>query len=56
MIHEKSLGLSLQGMEDYTKATAEAFYRWEFAKNKKVSFRLFAGMFLNNKTRNNFYL
>lgn len=55
MIHEKSLGLSLQGMEDYTKATAEAFYRWEFAKNKKVSFRLFAGMFLNNKTRNNFF-
>jgi hypothetical protein len=55
MIHEKSLGISLQGMEDFKKITAEAYYRWEYARNKKVSFRVFAGAFLENKTRNNFF-
>jgi hypothetical protein len=55
LIHEKSLGISLQGMEDYTKLTAEAFYRWEYAANKKISFRLFAGAFLYNNTRNNLF-
>lgn len=55
LIHEKALGFSVQGMEDYQKVTAEAFYRWEYAQNKKISFRLFAGTFLENKTRNNFF-
>lgn len=55
LIHEKALGIALQGMEDYTKLTAEAFYRWEYAPSKKVSFRLFAGAFLENKTRNNLF-
>ncbi|WP_231433763.1 MULTISPECIES: aminopeptidase [unclassified Chryseobacterium] len=53
MIHEKSVSISTQGMEDYNKITAEAFYRWEFAPKQKLSLRLFAGYFARNKTRNN---
>jgi hypothetical protein len=46
LIHEKSLGISIQGMEDFQKISAESFYRYEFAKHKKISFRLFGGYFL----------
>lgn len=53
MIHEKSFSLSTQGMEDFNKITAEAFYRWEFAPKQKLSLRLFGGYFLRNDTRNN---
>ncbi|UWX60550.1 aminopeptidase [Chryseobacterium oranimense] len=53
MIHEKSLSLSTQGMEDFNKITAEGFYRWEFAPKQKLSVRLFAGYFIRNETRNN---
>ncbi|MDR2237715.1 MAG: aminopeptidase [Chryseobacterium sp.] len=53
MIHEKSLSLSAQGMEDFNKITAEGFYRWEFAPKQKLSLRLFAGYFVRNDTRNN---
>lgn len=53
MIHEKSFSVSTQGMEDYNKITAEAFYRWEFAPRQKLSLRLFAGYFARNETRNN---
>lgn len=53
MIHEKSLSVSTQGMEDYNKVTAEGFYRWEFAPRQKLSLRLFAGYFVRNETRNN---
>ncbi|SHG56131.1 aminopeptidase [Chryseobacterium vrystaatense] len=53
MIHEKSLSLSTQGMEDFNKVTAEGFYRWEFAPKQKLSVRLFAGYFVRNETRNN---
>ncbi|WP_228414828.1 aminopeptidase [Chryseobacterium sp. G0201] len=53
MIHEKSLSVSTQGMEDFHKITAEAFYRWEFAPKQKLSVRLFGGYFLRNETRNN---
>ena len=53
MIHEKSLSLSTQGMEDFNKVTAEGFYRWEFAPKQKLSVRLFAGYFIRNETRNN---
>ncbi|MFP3593337.1 aminopeptidase [Chryseobacterium sp. SIMBA_038] len=53
MIHEKSLSVSTQGMEDFNKITAEAFYRWEFAPKQKLSVRLFGGYFLRNETRNN---
>ncbi|SDH60102.1 hypothetical protein SAMN05421846_101279 [Chryseobacterium taeanense] len=52
-IHEKSLGVSTQWMEDFQKVTAEAFYRWEFAPRQKLSVRLFAGYFVKNNTRNN---
>ncbi|WP_073295342.1 gluzincin family metallopeptidase [Chryseobacterium polytrichastri] len=53
MIHEKSLSVSTQGMEDFNKITAEAFYRWEFAPKQKLSVRLFGGYFVRNDTRNN---
>ncbi|WP_415328854.1 aminopeptidase [Chryseobacterium sp. MMS23-Vi53] len=52
-IHEKSLSVSTQWMEDFHKVTAEGFYRWEFAPRQKLSVRLFAGYFVKNDTRNN---
>ena len=52
-IHEKSLSVSTQWMEDFNKVTAEGFYRWEFAPRQKLSVRLFAGYFIKNDTRNN---
>ncbi|RKT01163.1 gluzincin family metallopeptidase [Chryseobacterium defluvii] len=53
MIHEKSLSVSTQWMEDFNKVTAEGYYRWEFAPKQKLSLRLFAGYFIRNETRNN---
>lgn len=44
---------NLQIMEDYQKLSAESYYRIEYAKNKKISLRVFAGAFIENKTRNN---
>lgn len=55
LIHEKYFSANFQGMEDFQKISAEAFYRYEFAKNKKISLRLFAGYFLQNNTRNDFF-
>ena len=55
LIHEKSISANIQGMKDFQKISAEAFYRWEFAQNKKISFRFFAGYFLSNKTRNDLF-
>ncbi len=55
LIHEKYFTANVQGMEDFQKVSAEAFYRYEFAQNKKIAFRLFAGYFLNNKTRNSIF-
>jgi len=55
MIHEKSLSISTQGMEDFNKITAEGFYRWEFAPKQKLSLRVFAGYFARNETRNNMF-
>ena len=52
MIHEKSFSISTQGMQDFNKITAEAFYRWEFAPRQKLSLRLFGGYFARNDTRN----
>ncbi len=52
-IHEKSLSVSTQWMEDFQKVAAEAFYRWEFSPKQKLSVRLFAGYFIKNNTRNN---
>ena len=55
MIHEKSMSFSTQWMEDFHKITAEGFYRWEFTPKQKLSVRLFAGYFIKNNTRNNFF-
>ena len=55
MIHENYLGAGLQWMEDFQKISAEAFYRYEYAQNKKISFRFFGGYFLSNHTKNNLF-
>lgn len=55
MIHEKYVSANLQFMEDFQKISGEAFYRWEFAQDKKVSFRFFGGYFVTNKTKNNLF-
>jgi hypothetical protein len=55
LIHENYVGGGLQWMEDFWKISGEAYYRYEYAKNKKISLRLFAGYFLNNKTKNNLF-
>lgn len=52
LIHEKYISTNLQWMEDFQKISAEAFYRWEFSKDKKISFRWFAGYFIKNDTKN----
>ena len=55
LIHEKYFSVNYQLMEDFNKLSAEGFYRWEFAENKKMSVRLFAGYFLENNTRNDIF-
>lgn len=55
LIHEKSLNANLQWMEDFQKISTEAYYRWEYAKNKKVSFRFYGGYFISNNTQNNLF-
>lgn len=55
LIHEKYLSANLQWMEDFQKISGEAFYRWEFAQDKKMSFRFFGGYFLTNNTRNSLF-
>ena len=55
LIHEKYISTNLQWMEDFQKISAEAFYRWEYAKDKKISFRWFAGYFIKNNTKNNLF-
>lgn len=55
IIHEQYIGANLQWMEDFSKISADAFYRWEFAKDKKISFRFFGGYFLSNNTKNNLF-
>ena len=53
VIREKYIFGNFQYMEDYAKLTAESYYRLEYAKNKKLSLRLYGGYFLRNHTRNN---
>lgn len=55
MIHEKYLSANMQLMEDFQKISGEAFYRWEFADDKKISFRFFGGYFMTSKTKNNLF-
>ena len=52
-IHENYFTTNFQWMEDFQKLSAEYYYRWEFAKRKKLMVRVFAGIFVNNVTRNN---
>lgn len=54
-IHERYFNTGFQWMEDFQKWSSEAFYRWEYAKNKKVSFRFFGGVFFTNKTQNDIF-
>lgn len=55
LIHEKYLGANLQWMEDFQKISADASYRWEYAQDKKISFRFFGGYFISNKTKNSLF-
>ncbi|WP_027385099.1 TonB-dependent receptor [Epilithonimonas caeni] len=55
LIHEKYISGNLQWMEDFQKISAEAFYRWEFSKDRKISFRWFAGYFIKNETKNTLF-
>lgn len=54
-IHEKIMGITLQHAQDFNKISAEAFYRWEYLQDKKLSVRLFGGYFLTNETRNSYF-
>lgn len=53
IIKDKYIFGNLQLMKDYQKLSTESYYRWEFARNKKLSLRFFGGVFINNHTRNN---
>ena len=55
LIHEKYLGANIQWMEDFQKISTEAYYRWEFGQDKKISFRFFGGYFLTNTAKNNLF-
>lgn len=55
LIHEIYFGTNLQLMKDFQKIAADFTYRWEYANNKKISFRFFGGYFVNNHTRNNLF-
>ncbi|MEC5395481.1 aminopeptidase [Bergeyella sp. RCAD1439] len=55
LIHEQYYGGNFQFMKDFQKLSGEAFYRWEYAENKKMAFRVFAGWFLDNRTRNRWF-
>lgn len=55
LIHEKSYNANFQWMEDFQKISSEFSYRWEFAKDKKISMRFFGGYFLTNNTKNNLF-
>ncbi len=55
LIHEKYISGNLLMMEDFQRISGEAFYRWEYAKDRKISFRFFGGYFFSNKTRNNLF-
>lgn len=55
MIHEFAFGGNMQLMEDFQKLSAEASYRWEYARDKKIAFRVFGGAFITNKTRNTLF-
>lgn len=51
-IKDRYLFGNMQLMEDFQKISAEGFYRWVYARDKKISFRFFGGAFINNQTKN----
>ncbi len=55
LIHEKSAAITLQHSNLFQKVFAEGFYRYEYARDKKISTRIFAGIFLRNDTENSTY-
>lgn len=55
LIHEKSINANFQWMEDFQKISTEAYYRWEYAAHKKVSFRFYGGYFMSNTTQNSLF-
>ena len=55
LIHEIYFGSNLQLMKNFQKLSAEAFYRWEYAENKKISFRFFGGLFFSNNAKNDLF-
>lgn len=55
IIHELYFGANAQIMKGFQKISTEGFYRWEYAENKKISFRFFGGYFVTNNTRNNLF-
>jgi len=54
-IHRNYFFANFQWMEDFKKISTEYYYRWEYEKDKKFLFRTFAGIFLDNNTRNNLF-
>ncbi|MDY3401843.1 aminopeptidase [Riemerella anatipestifer] len=54
-IHEKLFSTNFQMGGDFSKISAEAFYRWEYQQNKKLILRFFGGYFLQNQTRNSYF-
>lgn len=55
VILENYIGGGLQWMEDFQKISAEAFYRYEYARDRKISLRFFGGYFITNHTKNSLF-
>jgi len=55
LINEKYFSTGVQWMEDFQKITTEVSYRYEYAKDKKISLRFFGGIFLSNNTKNSLF-
>lgn len=55
LIHEMLFSTNFQLMKDFQKVSAEGFYRWEYANDKKIGFRIFGGYFLSNHARNDLF-
>ena len=47
MIHEKSALINFQLSNNFSKIFGEFYWRWKFAKNKRLGVRVFAGTFIN---------
>ena len=47
MIHEKSALFNFQISNHFSKVYGEFYWRWKFAKNKRLGVRVFGGTFIN---------